>query len=109
LTNTKTFLNRYFRWSCYSFLVGILAGIAAAIFLITLDLSTHFREGHEAIIWALPLAGLFIGWMYHKYGKEVEAGNNLILDEIHDPKKLISIKMAPFILIGTILTHLFGG
>ncbi len=36
-------------------------------------------------------------------------GHNLILDEIHDPKNVVPFKMAPFILFGTIVTHLFGG
>ena len=33
----------------------------------------------------------------------------MILDEIHDPKKMIPFRMAPFILISTLATHLFGG
>lgn len=37
------------------------------------------------------------------------SGSNLIIDEIHDPKKVIPLSMAPFILVGTVLTHLFGG
>jgi H+/Cl- antiporter ClcA len=61
------------------------------------------------IIWGLPVAGLLIGLIYHHYGYEAARGNNLILDEIHDPKKIIPFRMAPFILGGTILTHLFGG
>jgi H+/Cl- antiporter ClcA len=92
-----------------SLLCGILAGTAAAVFLISLDWATRLRTAHTLIIWALPIAGFFIGWVYHRYGKDVAAGNNLILDEIHDPKKTIPFQMAPFILFGTVLTHLFGG
>lgn len=100
---------RFARWTCYAALSGILAGLAAAVFLYALDWATKFRQTHFEIVWILPLAGLFIGWLYHRYGAEVNPGTNLILDEIHDPKKVIPARMAPLILISTILTHLFGG
>jgi H+/Cl- antiporter ClcA len=87
----------------------MLAGIAAAVFLISLEWATETRGHNPVIIWLLPFAGLFIGWVYHQYGSDVATGNNLILDEIHNPKSLIPPHMAPFILLGTILTHLFGG
>lgn len=102
-------LIHYARWTLLSFLCGLLAGASSAVFLILLHWATTFRQENEIIIWLLPLAGLFIGWLYYRYGKEVEAGNNLILDEIHNPRTLIPLRMAPFVLIGTVLTHLFGG
>ncbi len=88
---------------------GILAGFAASIFLISLAWATQTRDLNPIIIWALPLAGLLIGLVYHHYAQNVVAGNNLIIDEIHDPKKIVPITMAPLILISTVLTHLFGG
>lgn len=57
----------------------------------------------------LPLAGLVVGCMYHFWGRPVEAGNNLVLEEVHDPRRVIPLRMTPLILIGTALTHLFGG
>jgi len=92
-----------------SALSGFLAGTASAVFLLLLDIATRTRDDLPTIIWALPIAGFVIGWLFHNYGGEVGRGTNLILDEIHDPKKIIPLRMAPFILIGTILTHLFGG
>jgi hypothetical protein len=38
-------------------------------------------------------------------GKDVEAGNNLLIDNIHEPKGIIPFKMAPFVYLGTIVTH----
>ncbi|MEQ1664410.1 MAG: chloride channel protein, partial [Bdellovibrionales bacterium] len=98
-----------FRKIFLGFLSGLLSGAAAALFLVLLELVTGAREAHREIIWALPIAGFFIGWIFHHYGKDVGAGHNLILDEIHDPKKVVPFKMAPFVLLGTLLTHLFGG
>ena len=41
--------------------------------------------------------------------KTAEAGNNLIMDEIHKPGGGIPFRMAPLVLVSTIVTHLFGG
>jgi H+/Cl- antiporter ClcA len=105
----KKSFKQYLRWIIFSHLSGILSGAAAAIFLISLEWATNLRINHPEIIWGLPLAGLAIGLLYHYLGKDVAAGNNLILDEIHDPKKVVPPHMAPFILAGTLVTHLFGG
>lgn len=102
-------IRRYLRWSLLSALSGVLSGSAAAVFLILLDWTTQTRESHREIIWLLPFAGLAIGWLYHFFGRGVDSGSNLILDEIHDPQKVVPFRMAPFVLLGTILTHLFGG
>jgi len=97
------------KWLILSALIGVLVGSASAFFLVSLDWATRFRESHIWIIALLPLAGFFIGCMYHYFGKDVEAGNNLLLENINHPSKIIPLKMAPFVLIGTIATHLFGG
>ena len=47
--------------------------------------------------------------MYKQLGASVEAGNNLILEQTHDPTATIPVRMTPLILIGTFVTHLFGG
>ena len=55
------------------------------------------------------VAGLAVGSFYHRAGQSVEGGNNLLIDEIHDPKRVVPKRMAPSILITTTITHLFGG
>jgi H+/Cl- antiporter ClcA len=56
----------------------------------------------------LPLGGLLSGLIYHYVGKSVEAGNNLLLEEIHDPQTVIPLRMAPLVLLGTTISHLVG-
>ncbi|MGI4757274.1 MAG: voltage-gated chloride channel family protein [Janthinobacterium lividum] len=103
-------LPRYLlRWIPIATLVGILGGTASALLLWSLEAATNLRETHHWLIALLPLAGLFVGFVYWKFGTSVEAGNNLVLDEIHDPKRTIPIRMTPLILLGTFVTHLFGG
>jgi len=110
-------LRHTLRWLILAVLAGILAGSASAILLISLDWATRTRESHRWIIALLPLAGLGLGLLYYYFGRSVEGGNNLILDEIHTeipstphaPRRTIPARMTPLILIGTIITHLFGG
>ncbi|MCB9630033.1 MAG: chloride channel protein [Sandaracinaceae bacterium] len=89
--------------------VGVLAGAASALFLWLLELVTTFRTGHELIVYTLPLAGFGIGWLYERYGQPIKGGNNLVIDRLHDGGAEIPLRMAPMVLLGTVLTHLFGG
>ncbi len=90
-------------------LVAVAAGSASALFLVSLEWVTHLRLAHPWLLLGLPLAGLLSGLAYHHYGSEVEAGNNRILQELHDPKSYIPLRMAPMVLLGTLTTHLCGG
>jgi H+/Cl- antiporter ClcA len=96
------------KWTFIAALIAALSGTASALFLFALDLVTNWREAHRWIIWLLPLAGFAVGWVYLKLGSSVEAGNNLLIDEIHDPKKVVPLRMAPLVLAGTVISHLFG-
>lgn len=97
------------KWFLIASAVGILSGIGSGILLSSLEWATNWRQAHLWIIAFLPLAGFFSGWVYHQFGKSVEAGNNLLLEEIHNSKNIIPLRMAPFVLLGTDITHLFGG
>ena len=96
------------KWLALSTLVAVLAGSASALFLFALDGATRWRETHRQIVWLLPLAGFAVGWVYWRLGKTVEAGNNLLIDEIHDPQKSVPLRMVPLVLAGTVVSHLFG-
>lgn len=97
------------KWVFICACVGIFSGLASALFLVSLEWVSNYRDGHLWIIWLLPLGGLFIGLLYYHFGKDVVKGNNLILEEYENPKKTIPFLMAPMVLTGTLITHLFGG
>ncbi|TCD12780.1 chloride channel protein [Pedobacter frigidisoli] len=97
------------KWLLIAMLIGAIVGSASALFLVTLNWATNFRESHIWIISLLPIAGLLIGLAYHYWGKDVVKGNNLLIEELQSPKKVIPLIMAPLIFAGTIITHLFGG
>lgn len=97
------------RWLLLASLVGVLGGLASALLIVALDWATNTRTAHPWLLWLLPVAGLAVGSFYHRAGQSVEGGNNLLIDEIHDPKRVVPKRMAPSILITTTITHLFGG
>jgi H+/Cl- antiporter ClcA len=97
------------QWLGLGTVVGLLCGTASAFFLWLLERATEFRNGHEAIVYTLPIAGLVIGAVYERFGQPIKAGNNLVIDTIHDNGPEIPLRMAPMVLFGTVLTHVFGG
>lgn len=91
-----------------SSIVGLFSGLFSFAFYSGVNLATAFRKSHSYLIYFLPLVGILVAWFYHHFGKEVERGNGLILEEIHNPKKVIPLRMAPMVMISAILSHLFG-
>ncbi len=98
-----------FKWLVICTILGAIVGGISAFFLLSLNWATNWRESHLWIIALLPLGGFIIGIFYHLYGSSVVKGNNLLLEEFHSPKKIIPFRMAPLVLFGTLITHLFGG
>ena len=109
IRDLSTSLRHLVQWTVLVVPVAVLAGSASAGFLWALDLVTHLRWAHGWLLFLLPLGGVFVGWLYHVFGAESERGNNLIMEEIHQPGGGVPARMAPLVLVGTLVTHLFGG
>lgn len=97
------------QWLLLATLVGLVCGAASALFLAALDHSTRTREAHPWLLFALPFAGLLMGAAYERLGAKIKGGNNLVIETLHSDGPEIPLRMAPMVLIGTLLTHLFGG
>lgn len=97
------------RWTLLVIPVAIVIGSMVALFLWLLTYAIHFRFKHTWLLYLLPIAGLLIHFIYQLAGKSSEKGNNLIIDEIHQPGGGVPKRMATIILITTVITHLFGG
>ncbi len=97
------------QWIGLGALVGVVCGAASALFLWLLARATEYRVAHASIVYALPLAGLALGAFYERFGQPIRGGNNLVIDTLHDDGPEIPLRMAPMVLAGTVLTHLFGG
>ena len=97
------------KWTLLSLPIAFFSGSAVALFLWLLDLVTRIRWQHNWLLYLLPLAGILIYFLYKYWGGKTEAGNNLIMDEIHAPGGGVPARMAPLVLATTLITHLFGG
>ncbi|HEX2571099.1 MAG TPA: chloride channel protein [Polyangia bacterium] len=102
---TRAFL----QWLVTGALVGVVCGVASAVFLWLLDVATGVRNRHLWLVYLLPVSGLVIGFLYDRWGRPIRGGNNLIIDTVHEDSPQIPVRMAPMVLLGTVLTHLFGG
>ncbi|MHB8285549.1 MAG: voltage-gated chloride channel family protein [Caulobacteraceae bacterium] len=97
------------RWAVVLTPMSVAVGSLCAGFLWLLDKATEARFALPWLLFGLPLAGLAMGMVYHRYGRSAEGGNNLIVDQIHEPGGGVPLRMAPLIVIATVVTHLFGG
>lgn len=97
------------RWAAMLAPVSAAIGSLCALFLWALDAATRLRFAHPALLFGLPLAGLVVGLVYAWKGRPAERGANLIVEQIHEPGGGVPRRMAPLILVATVVTHLFGG
>jgi H+/Cl- antiporter ClcA len=103
-------LSGYFiKWIVLGSFVGLMTGSASAFFLYSLDYVTSLRMENPWLLFFLPLGGAVVSYLYYKFGKSSTKGNNLILEQIHGGTESVPLRMAPLVLIGTLITHLFGG
>lgn len=84
-------------------------GSLCAAFLWSLDVATRTRFAHPWLLFLLPVGGFAVGLLYHLFGRSVEGGNNLIVEQVHEPGGGVPLRMAPLSFLGTVVTHLFGG
>jgi H+/Cl- antiporter ClcA/PII-like signaling protein len=103
-------IGAYFsKWLLLIVPLAVAIGSCCALFLWSLETVTALRWASPWLLYFLPVGGALVGWLYHALGKSVEAGNNLIVDQIHEPGGGVPARMTPLVLVGTLVTHLFGG
>ncbi len=97
------------RWAVMLGVLAVAVGSAVAFFLWSLDEATRLRFDHPWILYLLPLGGVLVVLLYRWGGGESERGNNLVITALHEPATIVPARMAPLVLAGTVITHLFGG
>lgn len=99
----------FLKWLLIASPIAAVIGSAVALFLWSLDAVTNIRFAAPWLLFLLPVGGVIVGAIYHFFGREADGGNNLIIEQIHEPGGGVPWIMAPLVLIGTLVTHLFGG
>ena len=96
------------RWLITAVFTGLLVGAVGTLFYYAMSFVTGCRTAHPILIYLLPFAGLLIIFLYRVSGQYNNTGTNLVLSSIQSDNH-ISVKVAPLILVSTLITHLFGG
>ena len=91
-------------------IIGIIVGIVDTIFGRGLLAISDFRTAnYKYLIPFLPIAGLFIVWMYSYFSKVSLKGMTLVFEAGQNKRDSIPMTLVPLVMIGTWITHLFGG
>lgn len=98
-----------FRWIVLSLAMAIPIGVVVGLYNIILTFANKYRKSHEYLIYLLPLAGLFITWMYIKSKRNAYSGENLLKSEVQSAAQDIPFYMTFVVFIGSLLTTFCGG
>jgi CIC family chloride channel protein len=138
LESLSRFANRldlynFGRWLVLASLIGVVAGLGAALLtwgvegagaLLHGKLAGYSAPGHgdgASIGWSepqrpwvlllvLPAAGLLVGWLVQTFAPEAEGhGTDAVIDSYHRKRALMRSRVAPVKLIASILTIDSGG
>lgn len=104
------FLNLFvfLKWAACACLIGLVMGGVGTLFHYSMVGAEKLRLAQPWLLWLLPLGGLLILWLYKIAGMDQDRGTNLMLVAIRSNERL-TIKTAPMIFLGTVITHLLGG
>lgn len=106
----KSYYQNIAIWSGLAILIGLGAGVLDALFGRVLIGVTDFRLQHfNNLISFLPLIGVLIVFLYHRFGKTASQGMGLVFSVGHQSDDVIPKRLIPLAMVATWLTHLFGG
>ena len=91
-------------------IIGAAVGAIAAVFGRGLIAISRLRDANVMrLVPFLAPAGILIVWAYKNYGKESSRGMGLVFAVGHGDEDKIPLRLIPFVLLSTWLTHLCGG
>ena len=96
------------KWLICSVVCGCAIGSVGAVFHVALEYVTELRHEYPYLLFGLPLAGIIIVFMYKLVHEAGNRGTNLVITAIQSNDEVPG-RVAPLIIISTLLTHLCGG
>ena len=94
------------RWILVAGPTGVILGIFGGLFGRSITMVTVFRNAHPWMLYLLPAAGLLIVGFYKL--DPYKTGSNKVLEGVKSDT-YVPLRMAPLIVVATILTHACGG
>ena len=102
-------LRRYGTLAVLAALSGLLAGIGGWVFLVVLDAVTEVRLAQQWLVLGLPVAGVATLVVVRRISESGTGGNALVFRQLDRIDEGIPTTLAPIVVVGTWITHLFGG
>ena len=96
------------KWLVLAALVGCVVGPLGGAFGLALNWANATRGAHSWLLYLLPVAGLVIVFLYHRFDPDGGGSTNQIFVSVREHKPL-TLRTAPLIFVSTVATHLFGG
>lgn len=106
LMGSLRYIRGFLIWVAIGLFLGLVGGLVGAAFCHSIEGVTAFRMAHPGIIWALPLGGLIISFLYTRPRLKASDTNRVLL-AIHAPKTIPTMT-APIIFISAVISHLLG-
>ncbi len=98
------------RYMIFAVIIGIVVGVIDTIFGKGLILIGEIRNKYFwYLIPFLPIAGILITWLYYHFNELSLKGMTLVFETGQQKRKAIPLALIPLVMIGTWITHLFGG
>ena len=95
-------------WLVLAALVGCVVGPLGGAFGLALNWANATRGAHPWLLYLLPVAGLVIVFLYHRFDPDGGGSTNQIFVSVREHKPL-TLRTAPLIFFSTVATYLFGG
>lgn len=93
-----------------SMLIGGIVGVLVTLFgVVLLEISTFRIENFSRLIWFLAPMGMLFMYLFQRYGGNATKGMSLVFQVGHNEETSIPKRLVPFTIVGTWMTHLFGG
>ncbi len=95
-------------WTAGAILIGILVGLFATAFGLSMRKVAEIRQTYTWLIYLLPVGAVVITFIYKLILKTKDSGTNTVIAAIQSDDEL-PVRLAPLIFVSTLITHLVGG
>ena len=105
-SNSFLYVKAFIKWTIIAVVVGGIGGVLGSLFHESVEYVTGLRTENSWLIYLLPAGGLLIAALYGLSRTKIDT--NRVIESVRSEKD-IPWYMAPFIFVGTVITHLLGG